>query len=316
MDAEMTALLQRTSARPSTPVEPSALRAAASRRTSVRRVATGLGGLLVAVALVPAALIGLGAEDSDVAVIVEPASDPISFDVRLRHPDRWIEPASQTEAEARRDAVPVSLARVPTEIRVPDPGPTVPARDGLRWVLGPGEGALAEFGSGCHNGELCAPHYREFLLVDEDGQIILAHALPGELGAGTWDAASDGSGDLIGWFGPTLHSDGSLQNEGDVLVFRFGTVPGEREVLVYPGNDSPFVEEGLSLLSPDGEPPGLPGGWAVMSPEAPLPRAADPGRNAGSIDTEELEELLDLAEGLRRPAGQVRATSELSGLEG
>ena len=295
MDAEMTALLQRTSARPSTPVEPATLRATASRRTTGRQVATGLAGLLVAAALLPAVITGLGTGGSDVAVVVEPRPDPISFDVRLRHPDRWTEPASQTEAEARRDAVPVSMARVPTEVRVPDPGASVPARDGLRWVHGPGDGVLANLSPGCGSGELCAPYYSEFLLVDEEGQIILAHALPAGAGAGSWGSASDGSGDLIGWFGPTLHSDGSPRGrgEGDVIVFRFGTSPGDREVLVYPGSDSPFLEEGLSLLSPDDEPLALPGGWTVLPPESALPRAADPGRTGGVIATDELEELLD-----------------------
>lgn len=287
MDADLIDLLDRTSIDPHEPVDTRRLREAARRRTGIRRSATAAGVVIAAIAVVPTGIdlfdrVTAGLQDA--VVIVEHPGQPVSFDVRLREPGQWTVPTSQTEAEALRDGVPVAMALVPTEVRVPDRGPSLAAGDGLTWKLGPGGRSIAALTPDCGGGQLCGNQYSEFMLVDGNGEIVLAHGLPHIAGTGSFHVTD--AGDLVGYSEPTGTS-------GDTIAYRFGTTPGDRTVVVYPAGGSPFLpgQDTRWPLSTEGEPLVLPDGWQVLPEGTPIPDVLVPGRGADG-DGDEMEGLL------------------------
>lgn len=290
MDADITQLLQRTSITPYDPIDPTKVRVAARRRT--RR---GQAAGVAATTLMVAAAVPLGAQLLDQPRMAEPIVEPapagqrVSFDVVLHQPDEWTQPASQTEAEALRDGVPPNVIRIPTHVRVPDQGPSIDLEDGHTWLQGFGgtsaERGLARLTPDCGGGELCDGQYMEFLLVDQSGEIVLAHPFPLVTAGGGFGTSTDGSGALVGSFGETA--------EADVVVFRIGTTPGDRQVLVWPTEGSPFVPDSSTspALSAEGEDLQLPAGWQVFPVGTALPDGLAPGTD-NSISSSDLEALL------------------------
>lgn len=194
-------------------------------------------------------------------------ADTIGFDVRLRRTLSGPgDPPGQTLDEVRRDQVPTALARVPTDRRV-SVGPTLRSGTG-RWVQGFTSSLLEPLAPDCTGPDLCAGQYAEAVLLDADGDIVLAHALPGLTGRGTLGVDADGH--LVG-VGLTMHDDDPRQ--GDRVVYRLGTTPGDRTVVVLPGEDSFFLphDEPVAtrgVLSPDA----LPDGW-IVAPRGTQPPA-------------------------------------------
>lgn len=290
MDRDLTELLDRTSISPHEPVDPEQLRATATHRARARGATVVAGVSILAVAVVPAGiglLDGIRGGTQDVAVVVDQPQQAVSFDVRLREPDRWTVPASQTTTEALRDGVPAAMALVPAEVRVPTGGPSLPAGNGLTWRFGPGAGSLARLTPDCGGGELCSGQYSEVLLVDGDGQIVLAHALPRVTGGGGFHTTADGH--LVGHVQPS-------DSSGDTIAYRFGTTPGDRDVLVYPAGGSPFLpgESSRWPLAGDGQPIVLPDGWQVLPRNTTPPDALVPG-SQDEIRGHLLEDLLNEA---------------------
>lgn len=255
-----------------------------ARLAAAVAVVLAVGALAVLADVVP---------EADVAVIVDQPEERISFDVRLYEPDQWTTEASQTVTEARRDGVPDAMAFVPTERRVAEVGPVLSAAPRLSWHLGPRSLSLGRLAPDCGNGDLCAGQYQEVVLVDDDtGEIVLAHALPLASGGGRFSVNAEG--DLTG---VAL----TLGEPRDTIVYRFGTSPGDREVIVYPAAGSPFLggnRDGSPLAAP-GRTVVLPEGWTVMPVGTPVPPSASLGEERRVAALAEVEAQLRALVGAR-----------------
>lgn len=277
MDRDIVELLERTSTTPQQDVDPAALRQIAQRRRSRRGFVAATSVVGIALLALPV-IGGLPSEPTLDVTVADPnpgATDAggLSFDVALFEPEDWTTPTSQTIEEAIRDGVPPRMANVPTEVRIDVADPDTPG-DWPRWSVNPTSNALASSeGRSCGGGVLCNQFYGEALLVDEGGDIVLAHAMP-SLGNGSGNGyePSDGSDDVILAF---EYVDVATDEPTGVILMRFGTTPGDRDVLIYPADASSLSSDRPWALAPPGRPLVLPDGWTVMAPGTEPPAVWD-----------------------------------------